>query len=255
LKALRLWLVPAVAGTAFIAVLFSGTNQMLFLALNRIGPATSDWLWANITVIGDALVAFTLCLPLWRRRPDLVWAFVLVALLGTAWARGLKPLVDEARPPAVLNGAVHIIGPARTAVGFPSGHATAAFAIAGIWALGIRAHALTAFVLLVAMLASLARVVVGVHWPVDILAGAFGGWLAAAAGLALAQRTRRLGLHPIVQWGTGVFLVLCALLLVLGLPRREYADAALFERAIGLACLASAATALWRRRGAPTSRC
>jgi membrane-associated phospholipid phosphatase len=246
LKALRIWLVPGVAVALFVVVYSLNANEAVFLVLNRIGPATSDWLWANVTVLGDTLVAFTLCLPLWRRRPDLVWAFVAVALLGTAWARGLKPLVDEARPLAVLDGAVHVIGPPRTAVGFPSGHATAAFAIAGLWALGMRSRTLAACAISLATLGSLARVVVGVHWPIDILAGAFGGWLAAAAGLALGQRTARFGRHPAVQWGVGLFLVLCAVLLVLGMPRREYADAVFFERALGLACLAAAGIALWR---------
>ncbi len=247
MSASRLWLVPGIAAAGFLLVLFTGTNQALFLALNHIGPATSDWLWANITILGDTLVGFTLCLPLWRRRPDLVWAFVAVALLGTAWARGLKPLVDEARPPAVLHDLVHLIGPARMSDGFPSGHATTAFAIAGLYALGVRSRLLAFVVVTLATLTALSRVVVGVHWPIDVLAGAFGGWLAAAGGLLLSQRLpRSIALHPATQWCVGLFLVLCAVLLVAGVPRREYADALWLERAIGLLCLAAAAATLRR---------
>ena len=246
MSAWRVWLVPAIAAGGFVLVVLTGSNQAVFLLLNRLGPATSDWLWANLTVLGDTLLAFTLCLPLWRRRPDLVWAFVLVALLGTAWARGLKPLVDEARPLAVLDGAVHLIGPPRRADGFPSGHATAAFAIAGLWVLGTRSRVAATIALALATLAALSRVVVGVHWPVDVLAGAFGGWLAASAALAISRRTLRFGAHPAVQWAVGLFLSACAVALVLSLPRREYPDALLLERAIGIACLAAALGALWR---------
>ncbi|HET7197135.1 MAG TPA: phosphatase PAP2 family protein [Burkholderiales bacterium] len=246
MSAPRLWLVPALAALGLAALLASGTDRSLFLSLNGIGPATSDWAWANVTVLGDTLVGFTLCLPLWRRRPDLVWAFALAALLGTAWARGLKPLVDEARPPAVLDGLVHLIGPARSSEGFPSGHPTTAFAIAGLYALGLRSRALAGAALALALLVALSRVVVGVHWPVDVLGGALGGWLAAAGGIALARRTPRVGRHAATQACIGAFLVVCALLLVAGVPHREYADAVYLERAIGLACLAAAAGALWR---------
>ena len=105
MKHWRVWLVPAVSAIAFLVIYAADANRVVFLALNTLGPATSDWLWANITVLGDTLVAFALCLPLWRRRPDLLWAFAIVALLGTAWVHGLKPFVDVARPPAVLGDA------------------------------------------------------------------------------------------------------------------------------------------------------
>ena len=235
-----MWLVPALAAAGFIVLYASDANRSLFIALNALGPATSDWLWANITVLGDTLVAFALCLPLWRRRPDLLWAFVFVALLGTAWVHGLKPFIDVERPPAVLGGAVHIIGPAYKAHTFPSGHATTAFAIGGLFALGVRSGIWAGVVFALAVLAALSRSVVGVHWPLDILAGMCGGWLAAAVALALARRTLRFGSRPWVQWAIGIFLLLCALALLFGY-RRDYPQAQWFERLIAIACLAGAA--------------
>ena len=135
MKHWRAWLVPALAAVAFVSVWALGLNQRVFLALNSLGPAMSDWLWANITVLGDTVVAFALCLPLWRRRPDLLWAFLFLALLGTLWVHGLKHVFDVARPPGVLPD-VHIIGPGYKAGSFPSGHATTAFAVAGLMAMG-----------------------------------------------------------------------------------------------------------------------
>ena len=245
MKAWRLWLVPAIAAIAFLAVLASGSNQSLFLALNRIGPATSDRLWANVTLIGDATVAFAICLALWRRRPDLLWALVFVALLGTAWVRGLKFLFDVPRPPAVLGDAAHVIGRAYHTHSFPSGHATTAFAIGGLLFLGLRSAAWRTLALVVALAAALSRSVVGVHWPLDILAGAFGGWLAAVLGLYLAQKTRVVGKHWLVQTLLALLLAACALALALGHPD-DYPQALLLERAIGIACLAAAAAALRR---------
>lgn len=237
------WLPPLVCVAASLGIAATASNQSVFVELNRVGPATSDWLWANITVIGDTLVAFALCLPLWRRRPDLVWAFVFVVLLGTLWARGFKLLVDVPRPPAVLGEAVHVIGQAYRADSFPSGHATAAFAIGGLFVLGLRSLALSSAIFLVAIAASLSRAVVGVHWPLDILGGALGGWLSAILGLWIARRTLRFGLYSEVQWVVGLFLAACAAWLVIG-HDSGYPQAELFQRAIGICCLISAATTL-----------
>jgi membrane-associated phospholipid phosphatase len=245
-SAARVWLVPALAAGGFVGVWLLDANGTVFLALNAIGPATSDWLWANITVLGDTLVAFALCLPLWQRRPQALWAFVFVALLGTAWVDGLKPLIDEPRPPAVLGDAVHVIGPAYKAHTFPSGHATAAFAIGGLYALGWGSRLAAAIALTLATVAALSRAVVGVHWPLDILAGAGGGWLAAVVSLEIARRTARFGERPAVQWAIALFLAACAAWLVIGHPKSGYPQAEAFERAIGICCLGAAAARLAR---------
>ena len=239
------WLVPAIAALGVVALYGLDANRALFLALNKIGPATSDVLWANITVLGDGMVAFALCLPLWRRRPDLLWALAFVALLGTLWVHGMKPFVDVARPPAVLGDQVHIIGRAYQAHSFPSGHATTAFAIGGLLALGLASRLWAAALVALALVVALSRAVVGVHWPLDILAGAFGGWLAAVCALWLAKRTWRFGERPLVQWTLALLLTACAVALVLGYPN-EYPQADLFQRAIGICCIAAAAARLKR---------
>jgi len=242
----RAWLVPLTALVLMAGLAIGGADRQVFLWLNALGPATADAPWANVTIVGDTLVAFALCLPLWRRRPDVLWALVIAALLAAAWSRGLKPLVDEPRPPAVLGDAVHVIGPAFRSDSFPSGHATAAFAIAGLYVIGLRLRAAAILVLAVAFLTAISRAVVGVHWPNDIAGGMLGGWLAAVIGVAVAERTRRFGLHPHVQWAIFAFLAACAAVLAFG-PAREYPQAELFQRAIAICCLVAAATRL--RRG------
>lgn len=247
---MRVWLLPLLSALGFLLVYFTGRNQAGFVLLNQLGPLTGDWLWANLTALGDTLVALALCLLLWRRRPDLVWAILFAALLATLWARGFKPLLEVARPPAVLEG-LHVIGPAYRGNSFPSGHATTAFTLAAMLVLGFgwRPWAIGAVVL--AALVSISRVAVGVHWPLDILAGMFGGWMAAVAGLWIANRTLAFGTRPWVQWALGFLLALCAGVLVIGHPKNDYPQADLLMRAIGLACLFVAGARLnrdFRRR-------
>lgn len=242
---MRLWTFPAVVLFLFVAVAATSANQPLFLALNRIGPATSDLLWANITVLGDTLVALALCLPLWRRRPDLVWALLFTVILGTLWVHGIKQSLDVPRPPAVLQD-LHVIGPAYKAGAFPSGHATTAFAIGGLVALGAGSRLLGALALSIAALAALSRPIVGVHWPLDVLAGVFGGWLSAVLGLYLARKSSRFGLQPWVQWILGGLLALCAAVLVYGNAMSGYPQTLHFQRVLGLAALLFAGARLIR---------
>jgi membrane-associated phospholipid phosphatase len=243
---MRYWVFPAAVLACFVAIAATSSNQPLFLALNRIGPATSDLLWANVTVLGDTAVALALCLPLlWRRRPDLVWALLFTVILGTLWVHGIKQTLDVPRPPAVLQQ-LHVIGPAYKAGSFPSGHATTAFAIAGLIALGGKSRPLGAIALGIAALAALSRPVVGVHWPLDVLAGMFGGWLSAVLGLVLAGKTLKFGTQPWVQWILGALLALCAAVLVYGNTKSGYPQTLDFQRVLGLACLLFAGARLIR---------
>jgi len=130
------WGPPLCALLLMIAVYASGSNRAIFLFLNHFSTYSGDALWARLTVFGDTAVILAVLLPWWRKRPDLVWAALLAALLATAWTHGLKPFVDAPRPPAVLLAdSFHVIGPAHRNGSFPSGHSTAIFTLVGVMVL------------------------------------------------------------------------------------------------------------------------
>ncbi|MBN4079476.1 phosphatase PAP2 family protein [Beggiatoa alba] len=185
-----IWLVPAVTLLAAAAMVLFDVNQSLFLQLNSWGrSALGTMAWANATILGDTLVAFSLLGLFARKRPDIVWALLLAALFATAWVHLLKPLFDHSRPLAALGAdIVNVIGVELHRNSFPSGHTTTAFTLAAIICLRGVHPALAISVLLLASLAGISRAVVGAHWPLDILAGAFGGWMAAVIGVTLGNR-------------------------------------------------------------------
>jgi len=69
----------------------------------------------------------------------------------------------------------------QNSFGLPSGHAELAVALLGLVALRYRRPALTAALALLAALIGISRMVLGVHFPIDVL----GGWLLGFAVLAL----------------------------------------------------------------------
>jgi len=113
----------------------------------------------------------------WRRATV---AAVLSAGLGLVVAKMLSELVDRARPFVADPQGVHLFSGHAADPGFPSDHATAAFAIAT--AIVLRKRRAGFFALGAAAVLSIGRVALGVHYPSDVLAGAAVG---AAAALAL----------------------------------------------------------------------
>ena len=162
-----------------------GYNRPLFLVMHQLGWHIPPVCWGLVTFFGGTLTALPLLLLLARRYPQILWAALLAGLISIAWSHGLKAGLNVSRPPAVLGpDFLHVIGPRLKHGSFPSGHATTAFTIAlqlGQWPSRL-------ILLVFAVVVGISRIMVGVHWPVDVLVGAGGGWLSAGAGLWFSNR-------------------------------------------------------------------
>lgn len=121
----------------------------------------------------------------WRRA---ALAAALSAGLGLAVGKVISELVDRARPFVADPHGVHLFASHSADPGFPSDHATAAFAIAVAILLRKRGWGIVALV--AATVLSVGRVALGVHYPSDVLAGAALGSAAALALWAPPLRTR-----------------------------------------------------------------
>jgi undecaprenyl-diphosphatase len=153
------------------------------------GPATAVFfLLSAWWVKGPVLVGLGACADVKCRRflPLAGTAGTIAVLLGSVLSGGIKELVGRARPP-VADPNVVALYPVPDTPSFPSGHATTAFAAAV--AVGLFYPRLRLPLLTLAALVGLSRIYLGVHYTLDVVAGAA---LGVAIGLAVAWTTRRL---------------------------------------------------------------
>ena len=162
-------------GLEDILVAYANASEVLFLGL----------LIAAFVVVGGAHKAAT------RRA---VVAAGLSAGLGLALAAVIARLVDRPRPFVAHPGTVQLFAHHAADPGFPSDHATAAFAIAVALLLRSRRWGLLA--LAAATVLAVTRVAMGIHYPTDVLAGAA---LGAAAAIVLHQARVRAPLHRLAD--------------------------------------------------------
>jgi membrane-associated phospholipid phosphatase len=142
--------------------------------------------WHAITSLGDERILLALALPFFYRYPRLLWALVLASLLGWLASRGLKHLLHMPRPSSIpgSDAAKAIFGRRSGLNTFPSGHTVSVIAFACVWfAVSWR----KAFPLLIAaLIVGFSRIMVGAHWPADVLGGIVVGCVSAWAGARLA---------------------------------------------------------------------
>jgi undecaprenyl-diphosphatase len=101
--------------------------------------------------------------------------------------------VQRDRPPAVVLDPEPLVGVPTTS-SFPSGHTSTSFACA--YVISRLAPRLTVFVYVLAALIGFSRIYVGVHYPLDVLAGAVLGLVVAKALLTLLGALQRLPRAP-----------------------------------------------------------
>ena len=195
-RTLRYWIILPAAIPALLGVMvaLAGNNTDLFLAWNeasRVLPAT---FWAGVTNLGSTGGAFAILATTLHWQPRWAAAALLAVPAGTVYTHGLKNLFNEPRPGAVLDpDHFWVIGKLLRAGAFPSGHSVTAFGIGAVIALcAVQSgrRGLAWLMLAGASLAAFSRVSVGAHWPLDVFAGAAGGWLCGALGVWWSSRWR-----------------------------------------------------------------
>jgi undecaprenyl-diphosphatase len=167
-----------------------------FKHVNGLTGHSLDRLFILLATDLAGLMVILVALVFLVRRPERREARRSGALLGTVSA-GLGLLVSQpishavgrVRPYLAHPGHAHLLIARSPDFSFPSDHAVGGFALAfGIW---LYDRALGGPLLVLAAILSLSRVVVGTHYPGDVLAGAVIG-TAVSGGLFVIPTARRL---------------------------------------------------------------
>jgi undecaprenyl-diphosphatase len=156
------------------------------VALSIVGYAGLVW------------VALAPALAAWTKRSILMVTAVTALTVWTTdlVATGLKEVFERPRPFQEAGAAEPLL---RATVGesLPSGHASTSFAGALVLAYLVR-RAIPALFALAALIA-FSRVYVGVHYPLDIAAGAALGLAVELAAIALVRARRRTSRDPLLS--------------------------------------------------------
>ncbi|MDO9484263.1 MAG: phosphatase PAP2 family protein [Hydrogenophaga sp.] len=167
-------------------------HHLVFFWIN-LTPASPTWLMGLARLCSTALpvglLLFVLLLLVvgptpWRRMAlHMLWAMVLAWLITS----GLADLFPSPRPFAL--GLGHLGLAHKATPSFPSSHASVACALAAV-AWHLAPHPLARWpVVCLALLVAWSRVALGMHFPIDILAGAVIGVASAVLALSWASLT------------------------------------------------------------------
>ena len=135
----------------------------------------------------------------WRAVGLLLTLALAVAASDQACSSVLKPLTLRLRPchEAALQPLIHPVLPCGGLFSFASSHAATTFALAiGLWLLLGQRFGSLRWVCVWATLVSYSRIYVGAHYPLDVLAGAGIGTLAAVVAVSLYHTLAGAALPP-----------------------------------------------------------
>jgi membrane-associated phospholipid phosphatase len=181
------WSVGLVAGLVIVAGAWLSGSAIDQTLLLEIQARLTAWPagWSFLTWSGLGVCGFVLLTSLSATEPRRVAALILTLLIGGIIVHALKRWLDVGRPAGHFgldDPAFHVIGQVLIKGSMPSGHAASAWAVATLLVLTEGKPVIWRNLwLALAALQGLSRIVVGAHWPSDVLVGAGMGLLLASA--------------------------------------------------------------------------
>lgn len=174
-------------------------DTSLFLWLNGLHHPTMDIVmeWITYKQHWYPFYAILLAWLIWKEKMQAVWPIVVIILSIIAadqiCSSVLKPLVARPRPcyEPTVQAFVHLTGGCGGTYGFASSHAANSFAlIVVLYFFFQKTNKIVKYLFIWAIIVSYSRIYVGVHYPLDVLAGAGIGTLVASLIYNLSQKLK-----------------------------------------------------------------
>lgn len=147
-----------------------------------------------ITTLGDTgilwivIAVFLLILKKWKLGGSVSLSLIFMLIINNLI---LKEWIDRTRPYEVVEGLVSVIGAVENSPSFPSGHTAASFAAATVLVLKLpKRYGIPAMIL--AVLISVSRLYLGVHYPSDVLGGMVVGIGCALLGITVVNKIEKI---------------------------------------------------------------
>lgn len=157
--------------------------------------AKNSWIPMYILIVG---------VMIWQYKKDSIGKLLMiifsVIISDQICSSIFKPLIHRLRPchePSLQN-LVHVVGNCGGQFGFCSSHAANSFALAmGLFLLFSKEYKFAKLFFVWAIIVSYSRIYVGVHYPLDVLAGAGIGVLASLFCFKIYQKYTPIFTHEI----------------------------------------------------------
>lgn len=216
------WVVVSTHILAFLAITLLENNQSLFYSLNQTASYLPNTFWQVTTHFGETLTAAAILLLLVRRHPAVIPHILISGGLCFLLVYGLKQYLDITRPHLVLaQDSFNFIETNKTSPARPSGHAaTGAFLAASLFYLCRNSLSTCLLLVYAGVLVGLARIAIGVHWPLDVALGGAIGWLTGYIGFRFVSQKwckKENGIDSLIKPKGQRLLALISIGLALGL--------------------------------------
>ena len=175
----RYFIVPSfILFILILAVVGFHGNDRLFLEINRLHSSVADFLFLDLTDLGNGVMAFVLVLILLLVSYRESLTFLSLTLILTFLVRLLKKVIFPGFIRPVLyfgSSSLHLIPGYNPPLlhTFPSGHTVTAFSACLFLSFLISKKIWKIFLFLVAIFIGYSRVYVSAHFPFDVVSGAF----------------------------------------------------------------------------------
>jgi membrane-associated phospholipid phosphatase len=186
--------------------LLGTTKTNGFFLLNTVHSFWTNVFFVNYTFFGDGIFSLGLCAFLYYRNQKILSATILIAFVSSGvCAQVLKNIIYEPRPQLYFEATQYrfiIDGWGNSGSGsngFPSGHTTSAFALAVVLSAHYKKKFTSIALFFGALLVGYSRIYLAMHFPIDVVAGAFIGSFFGVGALFVVQLRKNNKLKTVHQ--------------------------------------------------------